>query len=96
MMLSGSSRNTRWKFSSPTWPTIGDDTPLSSRSRRAPLDWGSTFRIGARFAPGAIRRADYLDDDGKRPHLPTGIDPMEIFDVADVGDLVLPPGDGNT
>lgn len=58
----------------------------------APLDWGSTFRVGARFAPGAIRRADYLDDDGKRPHLPTGIDPMEVFDVADVGDLVLPPG----
>jgi agmatinase len=58
----------------------------------APVDWGTTYRPGTRFGPGAIRRADYLELDGKRPHLPTGIDPLEVLDVVDVGDLVLPPG----
>jgi len=58
----------------------------------SPIDWGATYRPGARFAPGAIRRADYLDGDGKRPHLPTGIDPLEVLSVVDVGDLVPSPG----
>lgn len=58
----------------------------------APVDWGTTYRPGTRFAPGAIRAADYLRLDGKRPHLPTGIDPLSELDVVDVGDLVLPTG----
>lgn len=58
----------------------------------APIDWGATNRPGARFGPGAIRRADYLELDGRRPHLPTGIDPLDVFRVVDVGDLIVAPG----
>ncbi len=58
----------------------------------SPIDWGATYRPGARFGPGAIRRADYLGDEDGRPHLPTGIDPFDEFSVVDVGDLVPAPG----
>ena len=58
----------------------------------APIDWGATYRAGARFGPKAIREADYLGADGVRPHLPTGIDPLEVLSVVDVGDIAVPPG----
>ncbi len=58
----------------------------------SPIDWGATHRPGARFGPGAIRAGDYLDRNGKRPHLPTGIDPLAVLDVVDAGDLVVAPG----
>jgi agmatinase len=58
----------------------------------APIDWGTTYRSGTRFGPKAIREADYLDSNARRPHLPTGIDPFEHFRVVDIGDLALPPG----
>jgi agmatinase len=58
----------------------------------APIDWGATYRGGARFGPKAIREADYLDADTRRPHLPTGIDPFEQFSVVDAGDIEVAPG----
>ncbi len=58
----------------------------------APFDWGTTYRPGARFAPKAIREADYLPAYGRRPHLPTGIDPLTALEVVDAGDIVLIPG----
>ena len=58
----------------------------------APIDWGTTHRAGARFGPRAIRGGDYLGAHGRRPHLPTGIDPMEVLRVVDVGDVAVPPG----
>lgn len=58
----------------------------------APIDWGATYRGGARFGPKAIREADYLDADMHRPHLPTGIDPFEQFSVVDAGDIAVAPG----
>ena len=58
----------------------------------SPIDWGATHRPGARFGPAAIRGGDYLELNGKRPHLPTGIDPFAEFDVVDVGDLRVAPG----
>ena len=58
----------------------------------APIDWGATYRGGARFGPKAIREADYLGADMHRPHLPTGIDPFEQFAVVDVGDVEVAPG----
>lgn len=58
----------------------------------APFDWGTTGRPGARMAPKAIREGDYLDPDGKRPHLETGIDPLAALGVVDVGDVELVPG----
>ncbi|MGB5732371.1 MAG: agmatinase [Acidimicrobiia bacterium] len=58
----------------------------------APIDWGATYRGGARFGPKAIREADYLDADMRRPHLPTGIDPFEQLSVVDVGDIAVAPG----
>jgi agmatinase len=58
----------------------------------APIDWGATYRGGARFGPKAIREADYLDADMHRPHLPTGIDPFEQFSVVDAGDITVAPG----
>jgi len=58
----------------------------------APVDWGATFRPGTRFGPRAIRDADYLEPNGVRPHLPTGLDPMAVMDVVDVGDIETAPG----
>lgn len=58
----------------------------------APLDWGASHRAGARFGPKAIREADYLDADARRPHLPTGIDPFEVMRVVDAGDVQVSPG----
>ena len=42
----------------------------------SPIYWGTTHRPGARFGPGANRGGDCMAFDGKRPHLPTGIDPL--------------------
>ena len=53
----------------------------------APLDWGATYRPGARLGPRAIRHTDYLPFDGSRPHLPTGIDALQALGVIDVGDV---------
>ena len=58
----------------------------------APFDWGTTNRPGARFAPKAIREADYLGEDGWRPHIPTGINALDVLSVVDVGDLPVTPG----
>jgi agmatinase len=58
----------------------------------APIDWGASHRAGARFGPKAIREADYLDPDMRRPHLPTGIDPFEVMSVVDAGDVKVSPG----
>lgn len=58
----------------------------------APIDWGASYRAGARFGPKAIREADYLGADGRRPHLPTGIDPFEVMRVVDIGDVKVSPG----
>ncbi len=59
----------------------------------APFDWGTTYRPGARFGPAAIRSADYGAMDGYRPHLPTGIDPLGVLGVVDIGDVYVVPGD---
>jgi agmatinase len=59
----------------------------------APFDWGASHRPGARFGPKAIREAEYLGFDGRRPHLPTGIDPLAVLRVVDAGDHLLPVGD---
>jgi agmatinase len=58
----------------------------------APFDWGTTHRPGARFGPRAIRQSDYLDADGKRPHLETGIDALATLQVVDIGDVQVVPG----
>jgi agmatinase len=58
----------------------------------APFDWGATHRPGARFGPAAIRDADPLDRDGRRPHLDAGIDPLIELGVVDIGDIAVVPG----
>jgi agmatinase len=58
----------------------------------APIDWGASYRGGARFGPKAIREADYLPSNMTRPHLPSGIDPFEVMKVIDVGDIGPPQG----
>jgi agmatinase len=58
----------------------------------APFDWGATHRPGARFGPKAIREADYLSADGRRPHLTAGVDPLVELSVVDAGDVPLPVG----
>ncbi len=59
----------------------------------APFDWGTTYRPGARFGPAAIRNADYGAMDGYRPHLLTGIDPLGVLGVVDIGDVNVIPGE---
>ena len=58
----------------------------------APFDWGTTYRPGARFGPAAIRDADYGAMDGYRPHIPTGISPLQTLGVTDIGDVYVLPG----
>jgi agmatinase len=58
----------------------------------APFDSGTSHRPGARFGPQAIRITDYLPHDGSRPHLALGVDPLTELRVADLGDVMMPPG----
>src|SRR6202034_4098279 len=59
----------------------------------APFDSGASYRAGARFGPQAIRATDYLPHDASRPHLALGVDPLVDLRVADVGDVLMPPGE---
>ena len=59
----------------------------------APFDGGTTNRPGTRFGPQAIRGTDYLPQDGSRPHLALGVDPLTELRVADIGDVLMPSGD---
>ena len=45
----------------------------------APIDSGTSYRSGAKFGPQAIRGADYLPHDGKRPHLALRIDSLNAW-----------------
>ena len=56
----------------------------------APYDGGTSHRPGARFGPQAVRVTDYLDHDGRRPHLALGVDPLVELGVVDVGDVEMP------
>jgi agmatinase len=58
----------------------------------APFDWGASHRPGARFGPKAIREADYLEPDGRRPHLTAGVDPLVELPVVDGGDIPIVGG----
>jgi agmatinase len=59
----------------------------------APFDGGTSHRSGCRFGPSAMRTADYLPFDGRRPHLALGVDPLVELGVVDAGDVEMPPGD---
>ncbi len=51
-----------------------------------PWDGATTNRPGARFGPGAIRRASHMLCDGAHPEF--GVSPLDA--IADIGDLALP------
>lgn len=54
-----------------------------------PFDTGATFRVGARFAPAAIREQSLL----LRPYNPAlGVDVFGRLSVVDYGDLAVVPG----
>ena len=55
-----------------------------------PLDIGTTHRPGARFGPGAIRRASGMLTDGAHPG--RWVDPATL-DLADIGDFAVALGD---
>jgi agmatinase len=55
-----------------------------------PLDIGTTHRAGARFGPGAIRRASGMLTDGAHPG--TWADPATL-DFSDIGDFAIALGD---
>lgn len=57
----------------------------------APYDSGTSYRSGARFGPMAIRATDYLGHDARRPHLALKVDPFEVLDIVDIGDVLMPP-----
>jgi agmatinase len=62
----------------------------------APFDGGTSHRAGCRFGPQAMRMADYLPHDGRRPHLSLGVDPLVELSVRDAGDVEMPPGEMET
>jgi agmatinase len=79
-------------------PAAAVDRPESWAGARvamlgAPFDGGTSHRPGARFGPQAIRSADYLPPDGRRPHLALGVDPLTELGVVDLGDVEMVPGD---
>jgi agmatinase len=55
-----------------------------------PLDIGTTHRPGARFGPGAIRRASAMLTDGAHPT--HWVEPAAL-DLADIGDFAIALGD---
>src|ERR1700755_744260 len=59
----------------------------------APFDGGTSHRPGTRFGPQAIRGTDYLGHDASRPPLALAGEPVQALRVADLGDVVMPPGD---
>jgi agmatinase len=67
--------------------------PLDIAIIGAPFDGGTSHRAGTRFGPQAIRGTDYLPHDGSRPHLALGVDPLQELRVADLGDVVMLPGE---
>ncbi len=56
----------------------------------APWDDGTTYRPGARFAPRAVRTANYQEAEW---HLELEVAPMEQLRVVDYGDAACVPGD---
>ncbi|HLE39435.1 MAG TPA: agmatinase [Acidimicrobiia bacterium] len=84
-----SSRNTFVGVPMRTLEDIGDAAVVVMG---APLDWGTSYRPGARFGPASVRDADYLEADGRRPHLDTGIDALAVLGVVDIGDVEVVPG----
>jgi len=59
----------------------------------APTDELVTNRPGARFAPRAIRNAEYLwGSPPSRPNMDAGVDPFEVLKVVDYGDVEVVPG----
>jgi agmatinase len=56
-----------------------------------PLDIGTTNRAGARFGPGAIRRASRMLVDGAHPR--AWVEPAAALPIADIGDFRLALGD---
>ena len=59
----------------------------------APFDGGTSHRSGTRFGPQAIRITDYLPQDGMRPSMALGLDPLLALRVVDLGDVEMPSGD---
>ena len=58
----------------------------------APFDDASSNRPGSRYGPRAIRAADDGGASG-RPHMTLGLDPLDVLDVVDFGDIAPVPGD---
>jgi agmatinase len=79
-------------------PSVDPDDPSSYAGASvvvlgAPFDAGTSHRPGCRFGPHAIRTTDYLPQDGQRPHLALGVDPLTELRVVDAGDVFMPPVD---
>jgi agmatinase len=55
----------------------------------APLDDAVSHRSGARFGPRAIREASYTQGEHS---LQLGVEPFEVLDVVDAGDVNVVPG----
>jgi agmatinase len=76
-------------------PWVTDPTEIANRQADvaivgAPYDDGVTHRSGARFAPRAIREAQYTS--GSINAFESGVQPFEVLTVVDAGDANLAPG----
>jgi agmatinase len=70
-------------------PHVADVSRCDAFVVGIPFDTGATYRVGARFAPEAIRSISVM----LRPYHPHhGFDICERISVADAGDLVVLPG----
>jgi agmatinase len=54
-----------------------------------PFDTGTSYRVGGRFGPGAVREASMM----LRPYNPNlGVAPFEVLSAIDYGDIAIVPG----
>lgn len=77
---------------------LRDDSSIKGKDAiiiGAPYDGGTSYRSGTRFGPQAIRLTDYIPHDNLRPHIVTGVDPLQELIIADAGDSLMPPTDIN-
>ncbi len=70
-------------------PYVRDLAGVDIAITGVPFDTGTSYRVGGRFGPGAIREASMM----LRPYNPNlGVAPFEVLSAIDYGDIAIVPG----